>query len=289
MAGGGHWGGRDRGGGVKGRLFFLSVGWHPAIYLTFDQRLFAITSTDFYHAFGLRGKSVLTGMKRRRLGAATDDAMLLHRNLDTLNALHEQTQDWLQQVGLQCKPRETRFTHTLHCHDTVYRAHDTGHRVEKLHGRKRSRAVFAAAGSGAIRFPDRNRVRLEANGYRDPPTPMPHRESPIDCTLDTSLSDHLLWCSSDIVHAWFSCLANCVVPCPTPRLACGATLRRRACGKTDCPCHGREQRARVAIRRSVYDCQSDCRSLVPTVHTGPPHLQPCHGRRARRGSTLRSH
>jgi hypothetical protein len=29
-----------------------------------------------------------------------------------------------------------------HCHDTVHRAHDTGHQVEKLHDRKRSRAVL---------------------------------------------------------------------------------------------------------------------------------------------------
>jgi hypothetical protein len=30
--------------------------------LTFDQRLFAITSADFHYAFGLRGKPVLTGV-----------------------------------------------------------------------------------------------------------------------------------------------------------------------------------------------------------------------------------
>jgi RNA-directed DNA polymerase len=42
-----------------------------------------------------------------------DDALILHRDLDTLNALHEQAQGWLQQVGLQFKPRKTRLTHTL--------------------------------------------------------------------------------------------------------------------------------------------------------------------------------
>jgi hypothetical protein len=62
------------------------------------------------------------------------------------------------------------------------------------------------------------------------------------CTLDTSLSNHLLWCSSDIVHAWFSYPANRVVPCPTLRLACDARSVARACGKLTSHVDGRDQR-----------------------------------------------
>jgi hypothetical protein len=35
-----------------------------------------------------------------------------------------------------------------HCHDTVHRAHDMGHQVEKLHDRKRSRAVLQRQEAG---------------------------------------------------------------------------------------------------------------------------------------------
>ena len=88
-------------------------------------------------------------MEMRRFGATADDALLPHRNLDTLNALHDQTQDWLQQVGLSFKPWEMRLTHTLHhCHDTVHRAYETGHQVEELHDRKRPRAVLQRQGAG---------------------------------------------------------------------------------------------------------------------------------------------
>ena len=65
-------------------------------------------------------------------GATVDNALLLHRNLDILKALHDQTQDGLQQVSLQFKPRKTRLTHTLHFYNTVHRAHDTGYQVEEL-------------------------------------------------------------------------------------------------------------------------------------------------------------
>ena len=43
-----------------------------------------------------------------------DDALILHRDLDTLLALQARAAEWLQQIGLRFKPRKTRITHTLH-------------------------------------------------------------------------------------------------------------------------------------------------------------------------------
>ena len=43
-----------------------------------------------------------------------DDALLLHRDLDTLLVLQERAAEWLQQIGLRFKPRKTRITPTLH-------------------------------------------------------------------------------------------------------------------------------------------------------------------------------
>ena len=47
-----------------------------------------------------------------------------------------------------------------HCHDTVHSAQDKGHQAEKLHDRKRSRAVLQRQGRGNLP-PDRNRLLLE--------------------------------------------------------------------------------------------------------------------------------
>jgi RNA-directed DNA polymerase len=35
-----------------------------------------------------------------------------------------------------------------HCHDTVHSTHDKGHQAEKLHDRKRSRAILQRQGAG---------------------------------------------------------------------------------------------------------------------------------------------
>jgi RNA-directed DNA polymerase len=45
-----------------------------------------------------------------------DDALILQRDLETLMALHNQAEGWLQHVGLRFKPRKTRISHTLHSH-----------------------------------------------------------------------------------------------------------------------------------------------------------------------------
>lgn len=45
-----------------------------------------------------------------------DDALILHRDLETLMALHDRAEGWLQHVGLRFKPRKTRISHTLHSH-----------------------------------------------------------------------------------------------------------------------------------------------------------------------------
>jgi RNA-directed DNA polymerase len=42
-----------------------------------------------------------------------DDALILHRDLETLVVLQEQAEGWLQHVGLRFKPRKTRISHTL--------------------------------------------------------------------------------------------------------------------------------------------------------------------------------
>src|SRR5215470_9046175 len=43
----------------------------------------------------------------------TLDMVILHRNAETLQALHIRTETWLQRVGLQLKPSKTRIAHTL--------------------------------------------------------------------------------------------------------------------------------------------------------------------------------
>jgi RNA-directed DNA polymerase len=45
-----------------------------------------------------------------------DDALILHRDLETLMVLHDRAEGWLQHVGLRFKPRKTRISHTLHTH-----------------------------------------------------------------------------------------------------------------------------------------------------------------------------
>ena len=42
-----------------------------------------------------------------------DDALILHRDLETLMVLQEQAEGWLHHAGLRFKPRKTRISHTL--------------------------------------------------------------------------------------------------------------------------------------------------------------------------------
>jgi Group II intron, maturase-specific domain len=80
--------------------------------------------------------------------------------------LYVTASDWIEVHHKDRDRMNYRFANLMllhrHWHDTMHRTYDTGHQVEKLHDRKRSRAVLQRQGRSNPP-PDRNRLRPEGH------------------------------------------------------------------------------------------------------------------------------